>query len=317
MAIYDQKQYREFFEYIDNQIKTVFNGLVVTLPGMGLSYFIKSYLAEEKRKVDYYSFVPDKLENEFSVIECGSDNIFLLEKIDGLLKKYLNKKIILCINQPYIIETEKFKGSFFGQHNYSVYYLKKADFESCSDLCKEIKPMLSNLEVKQIYELSGGVRKAIKYFCLNFDKHLAISDDETKLNKLKAILQPTADAMAKCSNEILTCIGISKDNPIYKIKPKLTVDIDIRNDLTFLERNRSNPNKLTKLEKNILEYLISHDLFMSKEEVSDIKWGEGKYDSYSDQAINKAMNRLNKKLMFHQIKTITKSGFKLIGKDGA
>jgi len=45
--------------------------------------------------------------------------------------------------------------------------------------------------------------------------------------------------------------------------------------------------------------------------VSDIKWGIGKYDEFSDQAINKQMRRLSQKFSKFTIVTIPKVGFEI------
>lgn len=312
MSVYNQSEYKEFESYINNLIESVSNGLILTLPGMGLSYFLKSYLKKTSKKIDYYSSVPDKLSSEINVIENDSTNISFLDDLDSLLKRQLDVKVILCLNQPQMTETEKYKNSYFSHHTYSAHYLKLVRYESCFDICREVNPKLKETEIKKIYGLSGGFRKLIKFLCLNADRFTGISKaDVVKSDELKTILQPTVNSVSKCSTEMITKLGIDKDNLIFDLKPNLEVDIEIKDDLSFWEHGKKNTNKLTVFEKEVLEYLLNNDLFISKEGVSDIKWGEGKYDNYSDQAINKAMRRLNKKLMFHKIETIIKTGFRL------
>ena len=86
--------------------------------------------------------------------------------------------------------------------------------------------------------------------------------------------------------------------------------IVINKDLTFIEEGEARETPLIKAERDILEHLLSEGV-VTREKVADFKWGDGSYDNFSDQAINKTIQRLNKKLIKHRITAIPKVGYKL------
>jgi DNA-binding response OmpR family regulator len=83
-------------------------------------------------------------------------------------------------------------------------------------------------------------------------------------------------------------------------------------DLSFEEDGVESQTKLTLAEKRILEELVKNEGQITREKIADFKWGEGSYDEFSDQAINKAVKRLNVKLTKYRLKAILGVGYKAV-----
>jgi hypothetical protein len=91
----------------------------------------------------------------------------------------------------------------------------------------------------------------------------------------------------------------------------LGLEIEVGDDLVMMEDGQKTGETMTVLEKQIVEYAATHGGIIPKEKIAEFKWGEGSYDQYSDQAIGKTMQRLEKKLHKYQLSALIKVGYKL------
>jgi hypothetical protein len=162
----------------------------------------------------------------------------------------------------------------------------------------------------QIFTESGGIARLIKHFSIN---HLAGRD----LNLgLEDTLKDIVDSIYGYNPVDLASLGLIDDhghhisNQIASIL-SFKINLKVNFDLSFEEDGQLATNTLSPIEAKILVKLVNNNGVVSKEDVSEIKWGEGKYDEFSDQAINKTMRRLNQKLKVYTIVTIPKVGFKI------
>mgnify|MGYP001586548526 CR=1 FL=1 len=165
------------------------------------------------------------------------------------------------------------------------------------------------------------------FFCWSI-KFLALNDDVLQkplleivnIGALKESLSSTIKVIARCDEETLQHLSLKEegkyrstiiqylfDSKQFSQKPNIKIYPDFR----FEEDGVTSTTLLTKTERNILEYLLNEDYVIDKEKVADIKWGEGSYDKYSDQAIAKTVRRLDQKLKKCTIKTLPKRGYKL------
>ena len=141
---------------------------------------------------------------------------------------------------------------------------------------------------------------------------------------IDAVIEPILKVVSRCSPADLEKLGLVENG---KIKSKLLagnvglsnkdLDIKVAFDLSVTEAGQSTGERLTQTEANILRIMVTDSGEITKEGVSNIKWGEGKYDALSDRAINKAMRRLSEILVKHKIITIPKVGYKIVKQDGS
>ncbi len=291
MEVKSQQAYKNLAIALDQSRQLNSNLLIITLPGTGMGRFVKEYLSATNPK-------------SYNILNFDWSEPGILEKVDTILKNAnLNEKFAITLNYPHLLNTPELKNSYFINHIYRRYYFGVRNKSDSSLLALEINPKLSKSDVANIYKLSDGFAQIIKYLAVNG------TNEDTSLQIVK---KPIEDAVSKCDPETLILLGVSS---LQNIKTTSKFDFVLNFDLSFLECGQLNPQKLTSFEKNILEKMISSEGMISKSEVSDIKWGIGKYDEFSDQAINKAIRRLNDKLIKYKIETIPKVGF-ILKKNG-
>lgn len=291
MDIRDQRSYQEFGQVIDKSIEDKANLLIITLPGTGMGRFVKEYLAEKGDKaamiLNYDWVKADEILTEID------------EKLNSIA---LDKKVVLTLNFPSLLNDKRLTSRKWWNHFYKRYYFGVRDFEDGKKAIKEMNSKLPADKIEKIYKLSGGFAQIMKYLAIN-----GIDAREG----LEAIIKPIVEAISGTNNEIRQKLGLNLKGSILQEWLK-TEDwlINIDFELNLIEEGKVSA-KLTPVEAKILTKMMSNSGKLTKEEVSEIKWGEGKYDEYSDQAINKAMRRLGDKLKKYQIETIAKVGFVL------
>lgn len=291
MDIRDQRGYQEFRQVIDKSMEDKANLLIITLPGTGMGRFVKEYITEKGDKeamiLNYDWGKADEVLNEID------------EKLNSIA---LDKKVVLTLNFPSLLNDKRLTSRKWWNHFYKRYYFGVRDYEDGKKAIKEMNPKLPADEIEKIYKLSGGFAQVMKYLTIN-----GIDAREG----LEAIIKPIVEAISGTNNEIRQKLGLNLKGSILQEWLK-TEDwlINIDFELNLIEEGKVSA-KLTPVEAKILTKMMSNSGKLTKEEVSEIKWGEGKYDEYSDQAINKAMRRLGDKLKKYQIETITKVGFVL------
>ncbi len=290
MEVKSQQAFKLLATEIDQSRQLKSNLLIITLPGTGMGRFITEYLSSNKFK-------------SYNILNYDWSEPGILEKVELAFKQANpEEKFAVTLNFPHLLNTPDFKNSYFLNHTYRRYYFGVRDAKDSAILAKEINPKLTNEETTNIFKLSHGFAQIIKYLAVNGIK----ADDG-----LEVIKKPIVTAINQCDPDILAKLGLT-DLTNFKVANRYNLIVNF--DLSFTENNQLNPQKLTSFEKNILEKMISQNGSISKSEVSDIKWGIGKYDEFSDQAVNKTMRRLSDKLTKYTIETIPKVGFILKNK---
>ncbi len=108
----------------------------------------------------------------------------------------------------------------------------------------------------------------------------------------------------------LTIPVIADKLPSYRIKGKLKLD-EGSNRLAGLDLDL-----LTRSEKKIIEYLLTENTEVDKDELADVIWGDKVNEKYSEWAIDQRMSRLRKKLKdlgFNiDVKTVYGKGYRLV-----
>lgn len=326
MGFYSQALYKGFEKELLSNISLKSNSLILTIPGLGITFFIKKFLEKHSfGGVKYIDTSEDDLSN-FNILDLNFDKD---ENALGIADSYfrkanLDQKFALVVNKPSVIETQKFKSTFLSSHIYSTYYFRARNPKDTQTFALEINKSLKREEIAKIYELSGGIGRFIKFLAISKD---ALTNDTKDFLENKAfggILMSTAKAISDCSGEILENLGIKEKGRFKSLilakyfelnPPSLRIDIELNPDLSFSEDGRISIHRLTKIEKQILQNLLDEGPVISKEKIAEIKWGGGSYDQYSDQAIGKTMQRLNDKLSRYKLEAIPRMGYK-IGRAG-
>lgn len=320
---YTQNLYINFEANFLEVLKKNSNLLIVTLPGFGISYFLKKLIEKNaKLNLSYISEIGDRL-TTYNILDLNFDkNKDVLKIADNYFKlANLKQKFALVINTPQILETSKYKDSYLSSHIYKTYYFRAREEKDSNIFATEINPALKMSEVKQIYQLTGGVGNIIKFFAIN--EHKINLDTKTLLEDkdLLKILEPTVEQVEKSSEDVLVKLNIMKDGNFvggllreyFKRLPRSEkINIKLHPDLGFSEDGLTVSQRLTKVEFQILEFALQNGGIVSKEKVADYKWGIKSYNAYSDQAVGKTIQRLRKKILRYDIEVLPKFGYKIV-----
>src|SRR3989344_1336354 len=245
MGFYSQELYKDFERNLLKNVKLASNLIILTVPGLGASYFIRKFLEKNKNlKISYITKENDTTSN-YNILDLNFDKVNnALQIADEYFQKAaLSQKFALVVNTPYILEEETFKSSYLSSHLYSTYFLKEI-----------------NLKDSQVFK--------------------------SELLKRYFELHPSRSLL----------------------------DIKVNVDLSYSENGELSKARFIKVEKLIIEEALRSEGVVTKEKVADFKWGKGSYDEYSDQAIGKTVQRLNKKLLAYELLPIRNVGYKLVKK---
>lgn len=307
MELQKQQAYSQLKKELDECRGLGTNLLIVTLPGTGMGRLVKEYCQDVGSEKVMLITDEEQTLGTYNLINFDWADESTLHKVEKIFKKAApDQKIAVTINYPTLLNDEKFKTSFFINHTYRKYYFGLRSEEDTVLMCNEINNKLSKVDIKKIYKVSGGLAQLVKYLAVN---------GADCIDGVEVILEPVVKAVVGVSSEVLIKLGVKKDDVWVgdllraHYKTSGAIQIKINFDLSFEEEGKLNDQKLTKSEKQLLEKFIVNNGKLTKEEVSDIKWGEGKYDEFSDQAINKQLRRLSEKLSVYTIQTISKVGF--------
>jgi hypothetical protein len=320
MEFFNLNSYKKLAQLIVEQREHKTNSIILSLPGAGISYYLKKFI--ERNKDVCYITSSEEPTSSFNILDLNFDsNIEAQEWCENYLKKSQpEQKFLIVINTPDIIESSNFNTSYLGRHIFNIFFFDFKDDEAIIEMAERLNITINEDHKNKITQLTGGIGRWTKYF-LNHQEMidmpiLSILENDDLIR----IITPTTEIIKRCSNELKEKLGVW-ENGGYKstllqeysklITSKQSFDIDIQPDLTLKELGENSGETLVPIEAEILKYILNNDGVIEKEKTADIKWGKGSYDNYSDQAINKTMRRLDKKLNKYKIKTIPSYGFKL------
>ncbi len=320
------EEYLRLENFLIKQKKLKTNSIIVTLPGLGISYFLNHFF-EKNKKIGFGQITETKdIVSDCNIVELESwvkspkANIKIA---DNLLQNNFKKKtFIVVIPTPSIMSHSDFKNSYLSSHVYEYFFLGSyCDPGIIKHFAGELEVKINDIIAEKVFEKSGGIPVLIKFLLLNIEKidmsSNKIVDDTVFIKSFFVLVQQ----ISKTNKEILEKLDIIKNNKFrssildsyFKKHPLVeTINIIVNNDLTFIEDDMHLYNsKLTKVEAVILNKFIECNGFLSKEDVANIKWGKGSYDEYSDQAVGKTLQRLGLKLKKYKIEVIFKHGYKI------
>ena len=307
MAAIRQQSYINFKNELEECRKLQTNLLIITLPGTGMTRVMTDYVKEVGSKFARLITGNNQEIGTYNLINLDWAKENTLADVENIFKNSPSgQKNAVAINYPSLLSSDTLMKSFFINHTYRKYYFGLRSQSDTIALVKAINPKLTKAEAVEIYLQSGGLAQLVKY--------LAVSGLDAR-DGLTPILTPVVTAVNGVEESVLEKLGIKANHEwVGKLlqdfmKNSNPVSIKVNFDLSFKEDGLPNPQKLTTAENELITKLLNNHNQLTKEEVSDIKWGEGKYDQYSDQAINKQMRRLDDKLQHYTIQTIPKVGF--------
>ena len=321
MNFYSQDSYKNLESELLKDIKLGSNSVLLSVPGLGISYFLKKFVERNKGLgISYISQSGEKL-SKFNILDLDFDKSesALITSDEYFKKADLNQKLAVVVNTPSILYTPTYGSSLTSGHVYSIYYFKVRNVKDTALFAREINNSLSDTDVDKIYDLSGGIGILIKYFAINKEKislGLEIMLEDPSLTK---VISQTIKVISDMSDSDLSQLGLKSSDKYtskvldtyFKTHPlNLKPQILINKDFSFEENGELSYEKLTKIEKEVLDYTLQNQI-IEREKISEFKWGEGKYDKFSDQAINKTIQRINAKLQNYRLVSISKLGYKL------
>ncbi len=320
MDFYTTPSYLEFEFELAKNIKSQVNYLIVTVPGMGASYYVKLFLEKRSQKeVSYINTAGQKL-SEYNILDLDFDkNERALEETIGYFKvASVVQKFAVLVNTPYLLESEEYRRSFVASHVYQTYYFRARTREEVAVIVKDIDKSLDKGQTERIYALSGGIPRLVKFLVYHKDLLEKKTAEIASEPDLTAVMVPTARVVEKCKEVDLIKLGVRSNNSwisellgnYFAHMPIARFDIGISQDLRLSEEGKETGN-LSKFEAEVLKLMLDNSGFVTKEQVAEVKWGKDSYDEFSDQAVNKAMRRLDEKLTKYRIKAIPKHGFRM------
>ncbi|RLC35125.1 hypothetical protein DRH14_01580 [Candidatus Shapirobacteria bacterium] len=299
------QRYKNLEKTINQSINSQTHLIIFTLPGMGAGYNLRQYCKKHPR-VPYIDTPSQKL-SSLSIV-----NLHLANKPTNIqnLSTYLTKlkhsqKLVIVSDIPFDLLNKHLQHQHIWKHFYSHYYFQPLNKKDAQLMLNLLKISINQSQFNRIYQKSQGIPKLLKYLSLH------ISDFDQK--SIEHILSPLQNSIQLYSPQIISQkfhIDTSQlpQTSTYTIIP---TNIKINFNLTFTENGITNPNQLTKDEAEILKKMLNNQFNITKEEISDIKWGKDTYDKFSDQAIGQTMRRLRHKLQYYTIKSIPKTGYQL------
>jgi len=316
MGFYQLPDYQDFKNKLDRHIQLSVNLLILSIPGVGTTHFIKKFLEKEHpNNVSYIDSTGKKLD-KFNILDLDFDkNPAALPQVTDYMKSAtLEQKFAVVINTPYLLDSDTYQKSYPASHIYDTYYFGARSRQYAETYIADMGVKLPKTKVDRVYRLSGGLGRLIKFLVSHQDWLNQTSKEIVEQEETISILRPTIQVISKCSDELLAKFEIKSEllETYFQLHPvEKPLNIGILPDLILVEHGEKR-ERLIKTEAQILKYMLEHQGVIEKDKVAEFKWGESSYDKFSDQAVNKTMRRLDKKLKLYAIQTLPEYGFKIV-----
>lgn len=305
-------------EEVRGAVKGEYNLAIVGLPGYGLSHYCKEMCNNEKGLGLKYLTRVERITRGFAVVNLGWDiNENAVKEGNGMAQETDlegSGKLIMVITAPGKTLVDEYKTGYFCKHVYKTYFWGKMTEKDLMVIIKELDFDGSKEEKKRIIRLSAGSLQLIKLLIVQWKKYREMSDKEIlEDGEVRSIANHIRDELEKCNSELLQKLGLDEmtGSILDGCKTRTKIEIGISNDLLVTEDGEKTGSQMTLTEREIIEKAILNGGVITKEIVSDVKWGEGKYDKFSDQAIKKQILRINNKLKSYKFVAIPRVGYKL------
>ena len=325
MGIYARQIYKKFASKMEEMARERASIVVITIPGLGVSYFVGKYLEKtgkgEKRIVEEGQKLADFNFLDLDFDKRGAEEGLRL--VDDYMKQAdLKQKFVVVVNTPWLLKGKAYKSSYLASHVYDSWVMRVHDKKETIDFVDDLGIKLSDKEMKRLFELSGGISRLIKYLAVNKEELEMPINEIVESEDILRIFEKSLEVIGKTDDEWLVRMGIKNNQNefvselvggLLKKRMKIKgVEIEVGRDMSVYEYGKRGKERLTGMEAVLLKALIADgDLLLTRDKIADLKWEGESYDKYSDQAIGKAMLRLGEKLKKHKLVAIPKLGYKL------
>lgn len=303
MAVEEEEGYRRLASAASDCRRFGANLMVVGLSGMGASFYLKTWAKNEG--VDYVTAAPEKKEG-MVVVDMPENSWEEWEEIYRATPR--DQKLIMTVGVEKIGEESAAKNWVLG-HVYRTLYLEISSKEDIGLLASRLGVKISPDNLDKIYKLSGGIAKLAK--CLLVNGGVVSGEPEQMAGLILAEAR-------RAREEDLEKLGVVKNGKyvsaiLADLDKKMPdgLKVEVKFDLELVEDGGPSGVKVTADEKKIISEMMANNGTITKEKIAEIKWGEGSYDKFSDQAITMAMRRLGKKFKKYQIETVPRVGYQL------
>ena len=283
MDFYKTKSYQDFSGALVNSASKNTNLLLISVPGMSVTFYLQKFLEKEKNSDFKYIQSEGEMLSKFNILDLNfNKNDKALKTAESYFRvAKLNQKFALVLNTPFVLDSEDFQKSVIGSHIFNSYYFKVLDAELIKIFADILEVKLSNKEIVRVKTLSGGLTRIVKFLLNHKDMVNKTPTQVLEDEDFKRVFLPTSSIIEKCDEEVLSKLGIKSDGVYigeilknyFKDRPQvIKIDIEINSDLTFLEKGKLNSETLLKNEKLIIEESKKSGGTISKEKIADYKW---------------------------------------------
>lgn len=310
----DGKAYQKLVSQLNSYVAKKAGVLIVSLPGLGASFFLKEFAHENNGEgVRYITSEQD----DFGAYNIADLNFAGDPKAIEVSERILatvssEQKVAFILNAPYLLDNKVFLDSAVGRHTFGKVYLPVRNETETKELALEIDPGFDLRKLSEIYGLSGGIARIVKFLVVKGGIF-----EEKDFSEVDRLIAPTVKAAVITKKEVLISLGIWNGSKYIGDLVNTAVNslnqevgLLVKDDLSLVE-DGAVVGKVTLLEKSLIDLVLGSDGILTKEKIAEIKWGEASYAEFSDQAISKTIQRLNKKMMKHFFESIINVGYKL------
>lgn len=320
MTILDHPQFKEIANRIIEAAKKKYNLVLVSLPGSGATFFAKKLVESGLVENISYIFEENQTLNDFNILDLDfNKNTRAIDIVDKYIKESgSGQKFLIIINTPEFLKTPRFFGSIISNRIFDYIYMPQMDMYRATIMATNGKVEFDESLLKRVLGKTGGVARLAKYFLIHKDQLEFGLEDLLSLGEFKTVFDPTIKSIRQCDFRTLDLLGITIDgkytSPLlndYFIKnPKIEIEFEKGGGVT--EKGKKVSENFLKHEIEILKSTLENEGVLTKEKVSDIRWGEDSYEKFSDQAIKKIVLRINKKLELYIFEAVPTIGYKLV-----
>ena len=310
----DDNAYRKLTGQLNSYVAKKAGVLIVSLPGLGASFFLKKFAQENGGDgVIYITSEQDDF-GAYNIADLNfagdSKALVVAERILAMVSP--QQKVAFILNAPYLLEDKDFLDSAVGRHTFGKVYLPVRNETETKELALETDPKFDLGKLSEIYSLSGGVPRLVKFLVVNGGIF-----EEKDSSEVERLIMPTVKAAVRTKKDVLMSLGIWNGSKyvgdiINMVANGINQEVGllVKDDLSLVE-DGAVVGKVTLLEKSLINLVLGYDGILTKEKIAEIKWGEASYAEFSDQAISKTIQRLNKKMVRHFFEPIINVGYKL------
>lgn len=288
-----------------NKLKS--NLLIVSLPGLAIEYYLKKI---------------KELEPDLSFDIYNQPNLdfksWVMSVDDLILSAPVEKKYIFVLEDPSVLDSPAYLRSYTASHIHKVIYFPAEPDSQMPEIISDMNPTLNKKQITEIVKLSGGISSIAKYLSINYPLTSQSIDEIINNDDFRLTIQLLINNIQNSSPAHLEKLSIIKNGEFrskiihtFFSNLKSKFSLSINPDLTFTEKQKPSVESFTKIEAEIVNRALTNQGLITREEISDIKWGRGSYEKFSDQAINKTMQRINQKLSIYTFTSISSIGYKL------